>query len=294
MAKADLKNTAFKVGDEVVCVGRPFELHEIIKQYPGSGERQYRIGPPRIRSKDVKAIKKASEERKQRDVAENELMRLDEALDELLDFARAKRNHATRNALLVALQCARIDYDRLTKKLPPAELVRSLEKSVTTTRKLLAELTKYGIPTEIEHHVCKVDAGVVDVLPLPFEAPKTFRMFQFSPPFEGTAVVVIQNLLRSWHDTIKMVPRKKREGQRKEYKTAIVEHAVQFSCPHSSIDPSTDPKNPLWGFVEQFYRRVTGTEPDGSFEYQVRAVLPRITADYAHWRLIAQKVRSNA
>jgi hypothetical protein len=202
-------------------------------------------------------------------------MRRDEALDELLDFARAKRSNATRNALLAALWCARIDNNQLTKKLPPAELVASLEKSIANTRKLLAKLTEYGIPNEVERHVCKIGAGVVNVLSLPFEAPKTFKVFQLSPPFEGTAVVVIQNLLRSWHDTIKMVPRKKREGQRKEYKTAIVEHAVQFFCQHSAIKPSADLENPIYGFVDQFYRLVTGTEPDSSFQHQVKAVLSR-------------------
>jgi hypothetical protein len=269
----------FKVGDEVIRTDRPFELREIIKQLPvtDAGERQYRIGPPPMRSRDGTVIK-APAQPKQRNVGENQLMKLEEVLDELLerlDDAKAKRGGATRNALLAALWRARIDYNRLTKKPPPADLVRRLEKSIAATSYLLAELTKYGIPNEINGHVCKIGAGVVDVLPLPFEAPKTFKVFQLSPPFEGTAMVRMQNLLSDWHDSVKMAPRKKREGQRKEYKTAIVEHAVQFSCHHSAIEPSTDPKNPLHGFVEQFYTFVTGTEPDRSLEYQIRAVLSR-------------------
>jgi hypothetical protein len=273
VAEAVLKNTAFKVGDEVFSTVRPFELCEITKQLPSiDGERRYCISSPAVRGRDGTVVETSG---KQRDVRENELMKLDEALDELLDFARAKRRNATRNALLAALWCARIDYDRLTKKLPPAELVTSLEKSIAETRKLLATLTEYGIPNAVERHVCEIGAGVVNVLPLPFKAPKTFKVFQLSPPFEGTAVVVIQDLLRTWHDTIKMVPRKKREGQRKEYKTAIVEHAMQFFYQHSAIKPSADLKNPIYGFVDQFYRLVTGTEPDRSFQHQVKAVLSR-------------------
>src|SRR6516165_9246303 len=275
MAKADFKNTAFNVGDEVISTVQPFELCKIIKQLPRiDGEHRYCIGSPPVCSRDGTVIK-TSDLGKQRDVRENELMKLDEALDELLYFAQAKRSSATRNALLAALWCARIDYDRLTKKLPPVELVRSLEKSIAKTRKLLAKLTEYGIPTEIERHVCKIGAGVVNVLPLPFEAPKTFKVFQSTPPFEGTAVVVIQNLLRNWQDTIKMTPRKKREGQRKEYKTSIVEHAMQFFCQQSALKPNADLENPIYGFVDQFYRLVTGTEPDSSFQHQVKAVLSR-------------------
>ena len=132
MAKADSEDTAFKVGDEVVRTGRLFELHEIIKQLP-SGERQYRIGPPPIRSQDGKVIK-PSEEKKLRDVRKNELMRLDEVLDGLLDDAKARKGNATRNALLAALSCARNDYRQLTKKLPPAEFVARLEKSIANVR----------------------------------------------------------------------------------------------------------------------------------------------------------------
>ena len=276
MAKSDPKNTAFKVGDEVVRTAQPFELCEIIKQLPSivDGERRYCISSPAVRSRDG-TVTKTSASDKQREVRENELMRLEEALDELLDFAKSERSNTTRNALLAALWRARIDYNWLTKKPPPADLIRRLGESIATTSNLLAELTKYRIPGEIDGHVCKIGAGVVDVLPLPFEAPKTFKVFQLSPPFEGTAMVRMQNLLSDWHDSVKMAPRKKREGQRKEYKTAIVKHAVQFSCQHSTIKPSTDPKNPLYGFAEQFYTRVTGTEPDRSLEYQIKEVLSR-------------------
>jgi hypothetical protein len=223
----------------------------------------------------------------QRDVRQNELTRLDKVLDDLLDRARAKRGGATRNALLAAPLRARIDYNRSTKKLPPPKLVRDLKKSVDVTEGLLAKLTDYSIPSELECHTCEIGAGVVDVLPLPFKIPKTFKVFQLSPRFEGTAIVRIQNLLRSWHDRIKEAPTKKREGQRREYKTAIVEHAVQFSYQYSDIKPSTNPQNPLHGFVDRFYERVVGTEPDRGLEYHVRGAL-------ADWRLIAQKARSNS
>jgi hypothetical protein len=200
-------------------------------------------------------------------------MRLDEVLNGLLDVAKARKGNATRNALLAALSCVRNDYGQLTKKLPPAELVASLEKSTTKTRELLARLMKYGIPTEIERHVCKIGAGVVDVSSLPFETPKDFKKFPLLP-LDGTAVVMIQNLLKSWHDTIKMAPRNKREGQRKEHKTAIVEHAVQFFCQHSTTKPSTDPGNPIHEFVERFYERVTGSSSFGeSLAYQIRKAL---------------------
>jgi hypothetical protein len=268
LATADRKNTKFKVGDEVIRTNQPFELREIIKQLPAinAGECQYRIGP--LRKPDGTTVSGG-----QRDVRENELMRLDEVLDELLDLAEAKRDGATKNALLAALCCARIDYDRSTKKLPPAKDVRKLRKSVVTTRNLLAKLTEYDIPREIEFHTCEIGAGVVDVLSLPFKVPETFKVFQLSPRFEGTAMVMIQNLLRSWHDRIKEVPTKKREGQRKGYKTAIVERAAQFSCQHSNKKPSTNPSNPFHEFVEQFYKRVVGTKPDRSLEYHVREAL---------------------
>jgi hypothetical protein len=236
MAKSDPKNTAFKVGDEVVRRAQPFELCEIIKQLPSiaDGERRYCVSSPAVRGRAGTVIK-TSALGKQRDVRENELMRLDEALDELLDFAKAESSNATRNALLAALCCARIDYDRLTKKLPPAKLVKDLETSVTTTRKLLAKLTKYGIPREIEGHVCKIGAGVVDVLPLPFEVPKTFRAFQ-SPPFEGTAIVVIQNLLGSWHDSIKMVLEKNARGRERNTRPPLSN--MQYSFPVSTLPVS--------------------------------------------------------
>jgi hypothetical protein len=283
VAKAGLKNTAakFKVGDEVIRTNRPFELREIIKQLPvtDAGKCQYRIGPLPMLGRDGTIIK-TSASGEQRDVRENELMRLDKVLDDLLDLAKAKRGGATRNALLAALCCARIDYDRSTKKLPPAKLVRDLEKSVYTTRVSLAKLTEHGIPREIECHVCEIGAGVVDVLSLPFKVPKTFKTFQLSPRFEGTAIVMIQNLLRSWHGRIKEVPTKKREGQRKEYKTAIVEYAVQFFCQYSDKKPSTNPNNPLHEFVELFYERVVGPKPERvvgtkprSLDYHVRGAL---------------------
>jgi len=283
MAKADWKDTAFRVGDEVVCAGRSFELWEIIKQFSSiDGERRYCISSPLIRSSDGTVETAASG--KQRDVRESELKRLDEVLDGLLDDAKARKGNATRNALLAALSCAQNDYRQLTKKLPPAKLVASLEKSIAKTRELLAVLTKYGIPTEIERHVCKIGAGVVDVLPLPFETPKTFTLeevqdellkqmvFQCGPPFEGTAGVRMQNLLSAWHDSVKRAPRKKREGQKKEDKTAIVERAVQFFRQHSTTKPSTDPDNPIHLFVARFCERVTGSS-FGDLDYQIRKVL---------------------
>jgi hypothetical protein len=278
-AKRPMLPPKFKVGDEVIRTDRPFELREIITQLPvtDAGERQYRIGPPPMRSRDGTVIK-APAQAKQRNVGENQLMKLEELLDELLD--RLDDVKATGNDLLAALWRARIDYYQLTKNLPPPKLVGHLEKSIETTWKLLAELTtKYGIPNNA---LCKIGAGIVDVSPLPVEIPElipfeiqTLKTFQLGPPFEGTAIVRIQNLLRCWHGTIKKVPRKKRYGQPKEYKIAIVEHAVQFCCQHSTTKPSTDPKNPIYGFAEQFYTRVTGTEPDSSLEYQIRAVLSR-------------------
>jgi hypothetical protein len=291
VAKAGLKNTAakFKVGDEVIRTNRPFELREIIKQLPvtDAGKCQYRIGPLPMHGRDGTIIK-TSASGEQRDVRENELMRLDKVLDDLLKLAKAKRAGATRNALLAALWRARIDYDRPTKKLPPAKLVESLEESIETTGKLLAKLAaQYGI---LDNVLCKISAGIVDVSPLPVEIPElipfgkqSLKMFHFEPegtaikqlkpPFEGTAIVRIQNLLRCLRGAIKEVPRKKRYGQRKEYKTAIVEHAVQFSCQHSDIKPSTDPNNHIHEFAERFYKRVVGTKPDRGLDYHVRGVL---------------------
>jgi len=283
MAKASPKNSAaaqppkFKVGDEVIRTDRPFELREVITQLSvtDAGERQYRIGPPPMRSQDGTVIK-APAQAKQRNVGENQLTKLEEVLDELLeglDDAKAKRGEATRNALLAALCRARIDYDQLTKKLPPAELVRNFEKSIATTRDFLAALTKYRIPKEITDHVCKIGAGVVDVLPLPFETPKTFKVFQLGPPFEGTATVRMQNLLSNWHDSVKGAPRKKREGQKKEYKSAIAYYAVDFLSQYFADKLSTNPTNPVHGFVERFCEWVTARRPERGFDHQVRELL---------------------
>jgi hypothetical protein len=122
--------------------------------------------------------------------------------------------------------------------------------------------------------------GIVDVSPLPVEIPEliqfgkqTLKIFHFEPPFEGTATIRMEKLLRCFRDAIKKMPRKKRYGQKKEYKTAIVEHAVQFCCQHSDKGPSTDPDNPFHGFLELFYERVAGTKPDRSLDYHVRGVL---------------------
>jgi hypothetical protein len=276
MAKADLKNTAFKVGDEVVCTGRPFGLHEIIKQLPGSGERQYRIGPPPIRSQDGKVIK-ASEERKQRDVGENELMRLDEALDELLKLlsdAKSKKDGATRTDLLAALCCARVAYDERTKKPLPADTVRQLKESIRTTRRLLA---KAGITSTV---LCKIGGGIIDVSPLPVEIPvlvpfqtQVFKIFKLDSAIEGTAIVSIPDLLKAWHSSLEKLPTKKREGQPKEYKSAIVEYAIRFFCQHSAAKPSTNPTNDVAIFVQRFYECVTGSALDKSLDYQIRKVL---------------------
>jgi hypothetical protein len=65
MAKAGPKNSAatqppkFKVGDEVIRTDQPFELREIIKRPPvtDASERQYRIGPPPMCSRDGTVIK---------------------------------------------------------------------------------------------------------------------------------------------------------------------------------------------------------------------------------------------
>lgn len=185
----------------------------------------------------------------------------------------------------------------MTKKLPPAELVRNLEESIDTTKKLFADLTKYRIPKKITDHVCKIGAGIVDVLPLPFEAPKTSELeelqdellkqaaFQCGPPFEGTARVRMQNLLSNWHDSVKTAPRKKREGQKKEYKTAIVYYAVVFLSEYygDKLGPNS---NSTHLFVERFYKRVTAG-PERGFDDQIRKLAPI-------WSLIAKKSRSNS
>jgi hypothetical protein len=229
MAKAAKHSAAaqppkFKVGDEVIRTDRPFELCEIITQLPvtDAGEHQYRIGPPPIRGRDGTLIKDLAQA-EQSNVGENELMKLEEVQNELLkqlDDAKAKKGReATRNGLLAALSDARNDYDQLIKKLPPAKLVKDFEESIATTIESFAKLTKYRIPKEITDHVCKIGAGVVDVLPLPFEAPKLEEVqneplkqlvflqnellkqvvFQRGAPFEGTARVRMQNLLSDWH-----------------------------------------------------------------------------------------------
>jgi hypothetical protein len=275
VAKADLKDTAFEVGDEVICVDRPFELLEIIKQHPGSGERQYRIGPLPIRSKDGKTIKKASEESKQRDVGENELMRLEKVLDELLEDAKAKKDGATRNELLVALCLARMSYNGRTKKdLPSADAVRGLQTSIQKTRDLLAQS---GI---LDTVFCKIGDGVVDVSPLPLKIPvlvpsqtQVLKIFHSDSPVEGTAIVSIPNLLELWHRSIEEQPTKKRGGQKKEYRRAICEEAIRFFSLHSASGPSTDPTNAVHGFVERFYERVTGSPLGRGLEYQIRQVL---------------------
>jgi hypothetical protein len=272
VVKAGPKNTAakFKVGDEVIRTDRPFEPREIIEQLPvtDTGECQYRIGPSRPSPKllrDGTVI--APVQTKQRNIGEDQLMKLEEVLDELLDRAKAKKDGATRNALLAALWRARLE---LTKELPSPERVGRLEKSIERTEKLLAELTaRYGIP---DHVLCEVGAGIVDVWPLPVVIPELIP-FEIQALKEGTAIVKIQDLLRYWNGIIKQTPRKKRYGQTKEYMTAIVKHAVQFSCQHLGIEPSTNPSNPIQEFAERFYARVTGTEPKRSLDYQIRKAL---------------------
>jgi hypothetical protein len=273
----------FKVGDEVIRTDRPFGLREIITRLPvtDAGERQYRIGPPPMRSRDGTVIK-APAQAKQHNVGESQLMKLEEVLDELLkefDDVEVKRDEATRNALLEALCCARND---LTKKLPPAELVKTFEKSIATVKGQLAELTKYRIPKEITDHVCKIGAGVVNVLPLPFETPKTFKVFQLGPPFEGTATVGMQDLLSDWYDSVKKVPRKKREGQKREDRLAIVFHAAVFLLRYFGIELSTNPKDSIHRFVELFYERVTARRHKRGFDHQFRRLS------------VAKKSRSNS
>ena len=87
----------FKVGDEVIRTDRPFELCEIITQLPvtDAGGHRYRIGPPPMRGPDGTVIKTPAEA-KQRNVGENQLMRLEKALDKLLKLRMTRRQKKTK------------------------------------------------------------------------------------------------------------------------------------------------------------------------------------------------------
>jgi hypothetical protein len=285
----------FKIGDTVVCTDRPFELFEIIKQLPESGERQYRINPlpflrvglvddlakclyreslpPPIRSRDGEVIRDS--ENRQRDFCEKKLKDSEKVLDELLDSAKAKKDHANRNALLFALMLARRAYDERTKKPLPADPVKRLKESIQKTSDLFAELmtTNHGFPNGF---LCKIGGGIVEAMPLPREIPvlipgqtqalKIWDSEEIARANQGTAIVNLPNLLKAWHSAIEKLPTKKREGQPKRYKDAICEEAIRFLDDHSTVRRTNAAE-----FVEKFYERVTGTPTEiGSLEHQIK------------------------
>jgi hypothetical protein len=80
----------------------------------------------------------------------------------------------------------------------------------------------------------------------------------------------MQDLLSDWYDSVKKAPRKKREGQEKEHRLAIVYHASEFLFRCYAYKLSTNPKTSIHKFVELFYERVTATRPERGFDYQFR------------------------
>ena len=95
----------------------------------------------------------------------------------------------------------------------------------------------------------------------------------------------MQDLLSDWYDSVKKAPRKKREGQEKEHRLAIVYHASEFLFRCYAYKLSTNPKTSIHKFVELFYERVTARRPKKGFEHQFK----RLT-----WSLIAKKSKSNS
>jgi hypothetical protein len=66
-----------------------------------------------------------------------------------------------------------------------------------------------------------------------------------------------------------MAPKKKREGQEKEDRLAIVFHAAVFLLQYFGIKLSANPKTSIHTFVELFYERVTA-RPETGFDHQFR------------------------
>jgi hypothetical protein len=263
----------FKVGDTVVCVDRPFELLEIIKQIPGSGKRQYRIGPPPIRRRDGEIVKTSEERGEQREVGETKLKGLEKVLDELLNIVKAKKDGA-RDALLIALSLGRHAYDERTKKPLPVGPVKRLKEDIQNTIHSFAELTtKYGFPSEVP---CEIGGGIVSTSPIPIEMPISFQVWDsesMARHNEGTAIVNIPNLLKAWLNSIEKLQTKKKEGQPKPYKGAICEEAIWFLDKYCADTIRADAEV----FVEKFYGRVTGLRTDeGSLEYQIKKARKRI------------------
>jgi hypothetical protein len=185
----------------------------------------------------------------------------DEVLDDLLVYAKVKRTRRARHDLLLALHYARNAMP--SEQAVPAELLKKLALSIEKTSGLLSESHRYN--TTIGYQVHTIGVGVVDVIPSLKVVPLV--------PIEGIAGIRLQPLLNAWHHSITLGPRRKPVRPKAESKAAIVRVAIEFFSRHSARNPSTAPNNPLFEFVQEFYKYVIGTKPDSSLEHQIKQAL---------------------
>ena len=239
----------------------PLATYKIIEHIPGrSGEHKYKVSgmnkSPFIWK--IKSLKRV--------VPEEQLSKLDDVLNDLLDYANGKRNAKTRNDLLIALRLAR---NKMTSEQPVrAKDLNSLEKSIEKTSRLLTKLQRDGATIGFQTHAD--GDGVVEGIHV--HDFGTHEGLPCDPSGKLFVNVKIHDLLKAWHNRVKSWPRNKRQRPKKEEKTDIVFYAKEFFCRHAESKPSSDINNPFQAFAQQFYRRVTGTEP-GSLEYQIKQVL---------------------
>jgi len=266
MAKANLKNAAFKVGDEVVCTSRPFELHEIIKQVPGSRECQYRIGPPSIRSQDGKVIK-ASARGEQRDVGENQLLTLDDTLNGLIEAGGLPSNETAKHDVLLTLSLAKkvaASEQRTVSNRIPKKIAKKLITSLENTIGLLAEIADYTDDLCVQVYMTasrpapKEEGQYAPKREAPSAHSVTVRNLE-NQADETFTLIDVRKLLKAYLDSVKRAPKKK-QGDPRPDKTALMEVAFEFFQRYRPGHGHTSKE--FTSFSDRFYEVVTGIEPN--------------------------------
>jgi hypothetical protein len=223
MAKADWKDTAFRVGDEVVR-----------KQPPGSGERQYRIGPP-----------------------------LDDALNGLIEAGGFPSNETAKHDVLLALSLAKKEAAserRSVSNRIPTKFAKKLITSLENTIGLLAEIADYP------DNPC-LQVYMIGSRPAPKEEGKreapsaqslTVRNLE-NQAEETFTLIDVRTLLNAYLNSVRRAPKKK-QGNPRPDKTAIIEVAFELFQRYRPGLGCTSEE--FTSFSDRFYEVVTGIEPN--------------------------------
>ena len=283
--RAQTISPRFSVGDEVVILGKPFESWRVSELLEGGGDRHLccvKAGPGPLPGE--------SDTRIERVVAEKELIKLKDALANLLDLAKVPaKNDLTRADLLLALSRAKNGRDLVA----PSALIGKLQKIISDIVRLLPRLQEYRGAEPIGYQMHQIGAGIIDLSPLSHrvhdagDAGATLNVFssdligrlraqadltedsrdsellkEAAAEIErlrtGAVIVKMPEFLKTWLECLEGVPRTKRGQPPKVWARRIVWEAAAFAFRHSAQNPSGGVNHPFRDFVLEFYKCVTG------------------------------------